>query len=259
MIIAQITDLHIRSDNLPLWGEVDTVQALKNTVEHLNHLKPAPDIVLATGDLVDQPSAKAYKILKKHLKHLNIPVFLIPGNHDGRAMMLDAFGKKSAPYLPRKLGHLSYAIEDRPLRLIGLDSTEPTETGGHICRERAAWLDQTLAQKPDVPTLIFLHHPPFRVGIPHMDDKGFIGADRLARVLSRHRQVIHLICGHMHRPIQASWQGIPATIAPSAAFQLQFKSSGKKRVSVSKEPAMVALYHWDPDSGLMAHLSPILS
>ncbi len=30
--------------------------------------------------------------------------------------------------------------------------------------ERLAWLDAKLALAPDRPTLIFMHHPPFRTG-----------------------------------------------------------------------------------------------
>lgn len=261
MLIAQITDLHLRSDNLPLWGEVDTVHALLSVIDHINALHPAPDVVLATGDLVDQPSPKAYKLLKKLLKGLKAPCYLIPGNHDDRALLLAAFGKKRAPYFDRRRSHLSYVIDDFPLRLIGLDSTEPGDQGGRICKDRAHWLDQVLAKAPDTPTLLFMHHPPFNVGIAHMDRMGFKGSDRLGDIITKHQQVIQIITGHMHRPIQSNWQGRMVSICPSAAFQLQFTPTKKQKVSVSREPAMVGLYRWtdhpDPFGTIMAHLNPV--
>ena len=54
MIIAQISDLHLRTDGQLLKGKIDTVASLEATIEHLNSLTPRPDPILATGDLVNK-------------------------------------------------------------------------------------------------------------------------------------------------------------------------------------------------------------
>ena len=49
---------------------------------------------------------------------------------------------------------------------------EGGESGGLLCGDRLAWLEQQLAAAPATPTLVAMHHPPFTTGIGHMDDIG---------------------------------------------------------------------------------------
>ena len=53
MLIAQVTDTHIKTDGALAYRKVDTAANLARCVDHLGRLDPAPDIVLMTGDLVD--------------------------------------------------------------------------------------------------------------------------------------------------------------------------------------------------------------
>ena len=46
------------------------------------------------------------------------------------------------------------------------------ERKGRFCAGRQAWLDAKLAEQPDRPTLLFIHHPPFDV------DDHYIGGYR---------------------------------------------------------------------------------
>ena len=77
------------------------------------------------------------------------PVFVIPGNHDSREGMREAFGREG--YLPRA-GFLHYAIEEYPLWIVALDTHFPGEHGGLLCAERLAWFDLALAAAPEGPT-----------------------------------------------------------------------------------------------------------
>src|SRR5271166_1678561 len=108
MIIAQITDTHIKRKGKLLHHMINTAKRLRKAVERLNALDPRPDVVLATGDLVEDGKRKEYKLLRKILDHLEIPLYVIPGNHDRSEAFLDAFSDHA--YLPR-YGPLQYAIE----------------------------------------------------------------------------------------------------------------------------------------------------
>ncbi|MEC7898517.1 MAG: metallophosphoesterase, partial [Actinomycetota bacterium] len=82
MLIAQISDLHIR-DHMGMFGElVDTSETLRKAVQLLNSLEPQPDVILATGDLTDDGTAEQYSQLLEIINHLNAPVLPLPGNHD---------------------------------------------------------------------------------------------------------------------------------------------------------------------------------
>src|SRR5258708_9166715 len=89
--IAQISDLHIRSRGQRAYGRGDTAKALENCVAALNALRPAPDFVVISGDLVDTPVGEEYDYLAELLAPLKPPFAGIPGNHDGRDLMRAVF------------------------------------------------------------------------------------------------------------------------------------------------------------------------
>ena len=70
-------------------------------------LNPRPDLVVATGDLVDAGSAAEYGHLRRLLAPLDLPLFLLPGNHDSRDELARAFPDHA--YLPRDGGSWSIA------------------------------------------------------------------------------------------------------------------------------------------------------
>ena len=78
MIIAQLTDLHIRADDLLCHGVADSTSKLTAAVDQLNCLEPKLDVVLLTGDLTDAGSEAEYRKLRACLDRLCIPFFVIP-------------------------------------------------------------------------------------------------------------------------------------------------------------------------------------
>ena len=73
MIIAQISDLHISGPEGRPDLDYATADHLARCVVHLNALDPRPDLVMASGDLVDQGSAEEYRRLAAILKDLELP------------------------------------------------------------------------------------------------------------------------------------------------------------------------------------------
>ena len=255
MLIAQITDTHVQMPGGPLDRHYDTAGHLARAVRHLNALRPQADLVLLTGDTVDGGTPAEYGRLREILADLQAPLFVIPGNHDDREAMRTAFAGDG--YLPAD-GFLQYVLEDWPLRLIGLDTLVGGEPGGWLCQERLGWLAARLDEAPDRPTVLFQHHPPFPVGIKVIDRMGLQGAGDLAALLSRHRQVRHLLAGHLHRPVATSFAGTVATVCPSTAHQLALDLPPADRLAVVMEPPAAALLLWDEAAGsLVHHLSQI--
>ena len=64
MLIAQITDTHIKPEGSLAYGHVDTSAFLARAVDHILHLDPRPDVVLGTGDLVDGGTPAEYARLR---------------------------------------------------------------------------------------------------------------------------------------------------------------------------------------------------
>lgn len=255
MIIAQISDLHLRTDGQLLKGKVDSMAALDASIRHLNNLSPRPDVVLVTGDLVNKAIKQDYDGLRRELDRLDMPYYVIAGNHDDRSLMRATFADHG--YLPMEGPYLNYVLEDFPLRLIGLDTMRPGSDGGEFCAERRQWLDDRLSEKPDTPTFIFMHHPPFQTGIDFMDELSFVGARETEAVVARHSQVEHVICGHMHRDITTAWGGTVASVSPSLCFQMVMDFNTGAQPGFVLEPAACPVYLWQEDRGVIAHRSLI--
>jgi len=263
VLVAQLSDPHIVARGAifraPVAGpppadervstEIDTAAHLASAVAALNALDPRPDAAVVTGDLCDHGERAEYENLHELLAPLQMPVFLIPGNHDSRDGMRALFGH--AGYLPAT-GFLQYAIEDFPLRIIALDTLITGQHGGELCAERLRWLDETLAAAPDRPTLVLMHHPPFATGIEYMDGHGFRNPEALAAVIAQHPQVERIACGHLHRSIDRRFAGTVAGTAPSTAHQIRLDLRPGVRLHFRFEPPGYQLHLWEA-GGLVTH------
>lgn len=255
MLIAQITDTHIKLPGKLAYRKVDTAVMLERCVQELLALKPQPDLILLTGDLVDLGRAEEYEHLKSILAPIKQRLIAIPGNHDERKAMRDAF--RDGGYLPTAGKFLQFTIDgDYPLRIVGLDTLVPGEGGGELCAERLGWLDRALSEKPNAPTLVLMHHPPFVTGIGHMDKIGLRGRDDFATIMERHAQVELILCGHLHRTIRAHVGGRPALTCPSPAHQVALDIDPDAPSYFRMEPPGFML-HWWNDGRLVSHTAVI--
>ncbi len=250
MIIAQITDLHVRPRGWKCNRVVETNAMLGRAIVTLNALKPAPDVVFATGDLVDTGMPDEYRVLREELGRLAMPVFLIPGNHDSRDALRAVFA--DAGYWPAG-EQLCYTVEDYPVRLIALDTQIPSKTEGEVGAAQLDWLAARLAEAPAKPTIIFMHHPPFPTGIGHMDRINCLDGAAVAAIVARHPQVERVACGHHHRPIQIRWAGTIGSVAPSTAHQVTLDLTEDAPASFDLEPPAFHLHSWGPGIGLVTH------
>jgi 3',5'-cyclic AMP phosphodiesterase CpdA len=255
MLLAQISDLHVTAAGTRLMDRVDTAGYLARAIAHVNALSPAADFVIITGDLVDQGSPAEYENLRAILAGLAPPWGLLPGNHDDRTALRQAFA--GAGRLPRAGEFLHYVVEELPVRLIALDTQVPGETGGALCPARLDWLAARLDEAPARPTVIAMHHPPFVSGIVGMDAINCANSDALGSLVARHPQVERIICGHIHRPICLRWHGTVVTSAPSTAHQVALDLEPHSPVAWIMEPPACHLHYWQPEMGLVTHLSYI--
>jgi 3',5'-cyclic AMP phosphodiesterase CpdA len=252
LIVGQISDLHVRVPGARISGVVEPGEQLKRCVERLLALNRRPDLLLLTGDLVESGSPEEYLELRQLLAPLPMPWFVLPGNHDDRSVLRDLF--RDHAYLHQWLPFAQYALEQWPLRIVALDTVVPGAPGGRLCEERLEWLDRTLAREPRKPTLIAMHHPPFKTWIEEMDGMGLEHPDRFAAVLARHPQVERIVCGHLHRTIEARFAGIPASTCPSTSHQIALDLEPGSRARMALEPPGFRLHVWSESSGVVSHL-----
>lgn len=251
-LIAQISDLHLKAGGKPSYGVVDTLAALRRAVEHLNASQPRPDVVVISGDLVDFGHPDEYAVLRPELQRLAMPCYLVPGNHDDRAHLLAAFADHA--YLPQSPeAPLDWVVDSHPVRLIGLDTTIPGSHGGQLQDSQLRWLDAQLAMRPQVPTVLILHHPPFISGIGHMDREPFRNAAALEWLIGGHPQVERLLCGHLHRSMQRRFAGSLCCVCPGVSHQIVLDLQPAAPAHFNLEPPGYLLHHWHAEHGLVTH------
>jgi 3',5'-cyclic-AMP phosphodiesterase len=253
MLIAQLTDLHVRPVGKPANRVVETNVFTERALRTVAAFQPRPDVLVITGDLTDCGLADAYVNLARMLhRNAPMPVFVIPGNHDGRDALRKGLGH--LPGVTADPHFVQYAVEDYPMRLVLLDTVVPGEAHGELCAERLSFLDRTLAAAPQRPTIVAMHHPPFACGIGHMDRINLRNAAQFTEVIARHKQVERIICGHHHRAITARVAHTIAQIAPSVAHQVEMTLDPEDPGAFVFEPPAFQLHRWSAADGLVSHL-----
>ncbi|MGC3981718.1 MAG: phosphodiesterase [Steroidobacteraceae bacterium] len=250
MIVAQISDTHISTGEMRYRNEL----ALQRAVSHLMTLPARPDVVLITGDCVDAGSLEEYRQFQQLLQPLTMPVYVIPGNHDDRKNLQRVFGEQGAPAMP---GFVQYVVDKWPVRLIALDTNVPFEADGFLCSERLAWLHERLVEQPERPTLIFMHHPPFKTGLKVQDDMGLGNAEAFWDIIADHPQVERIVAGHLHSAMLQRCRNTIAMTCPSTIELLLPDFHQPQRLGIVTQAPACLLHVWTEDSGLVTHTSII--
>lgn len=252
MLIAHLSDLHLFADR-PETAHTppDIADRVRRMVADINRLAPRPDAVLISGDITDGGSARDYALARSILDRLEVPYFLVPGNHDRRETLRAAFADR-VPFADGPF--LNFAARIGAVSVIGLDSTLPGRVEGMACAERLAWLDTAVADAAKHHFLI-LHHPPFPTGNRHWDSWGLVeGGDGIAALARRAGGRLSVLCGHVHQPIHTVWHGAYAAIAGSPAFTFGLGIEAETEPSVVAAPCAYWLHHRRADSSIGVHL-----
>ena len=174
---AVITDLHVKAD-----PERINNQVLAETVDILNAMDPPPELVLLTGDLVDQlPSddpayyeenTTAVHQVATLLAGLAMPALPSLGNHDyftNDGVLENEVTEDPEAREALMMEHLGmpgpwYRYDHRGVAFCALNTMQPDPDAdwhpgecGSFGPEQLAWLEQQLAG--GLPCVLFFHHP----------------------------------------------------------------------------------------------------
>ncbi|MGO8918046.1 MAG: phosphodiesterase [Stellaceae bacterium] len=255
MWIAQISDTHIRPAGVLYQRVADSNAMVAAAIGQINALDPLPDLVLLSGDIVDEGRPAEYAMARQLLATLTAPLRIIPGNHDDRSACRAAFHDHA--YLPAS-GPFNY-VDDRsgPVRIVALDVTLPGQHHGEVDDDALSWLDGVLASDRERPTLLMMHQPPFACGVPYLDQYWCRGGERLAAIVARYPAVERIVCGHVHRQMQLRFAGTVLCTAPSTVTAIALQPRPDARPASFLEPPGFLLHHWQADRGLLTHSVPI--
>jgi 3',5'-cyclic AMP phosphodiesterase CpdA len=253
MLIAQMTDIHIgfAPDETP--EELNRTR-FRATLRRVIGGPNRPDMLVLSGDITDKGDEESYRKTRELIDRCPFPVWPMCGNHDVRDELLRAF-----PQVTPEDGFAQYVVEQDGLRIVFLDTLDEGRHGGAFCERRQAWLGERLAEAPDTPTLIFMHHPPVVSGIAWMDpDPEEPWVQRFAAAVRGAKQVVAIHCGHLHRPLMTTFEGIPLGVTPSVAPLVAMDlrpidpDGPDGRDLITTESPTYAMHRWDGAS-LVTH------
>ncbi|WP_312214079.1 metallophosphoesterase [Pseudescherichia sp.] len=238
MLLAQLSDIHAAPDN-------DNLSRLACALTWLDTLQP--DVLVLTGDLVDDGWLAGYQAIAKLLDSKPWPVFILPGNADCHEMMRAVWNNQ--PW--SDTGAMHFVKEISGMRLIGLDTTVNGAAAGSVL-EHLSWLEKHLAADTTLPAILFLHHHIFKSGIPALDNIMCSGHRELERLLKNApRPLVAITGGHVHRPMMSNVAGIPAFICGSICPANPLWLGGESVPPVYDPPSL--MIHRFTDGTLVSH------
>ncbi len=252
MLIAHLTDLHIRPRGVPAYRVAETNKMVERAIDAVRRMLPKPDCVIISGDLTDCGLVEEYELLRGLLARLDMPVYLIPGNHDRRDNFKKVLGEFHG--VNDDPTYIRFTVDGGPVRLVALDTIVPGKSEGALHDDQLKWLEATLEADNETPTIVFMHHPPFDCGIDHMDRIRLLkGVDEFAHIIAANPQVERVLCGHHHRPIHMLWAGTICSTGPSVAHQVQLDLEGGEPGGLVFEPTAFQIHKWIEGTGLVTH------
>lgn len=241
--ILQISDTHIVPEGALVSGRLDTADALARLVLRINSIRDqigAIDALLVSGDLSDDGRGASYARFKTLIAPLNLPTYVIPGNHDVRETMRTA----CADVLPTD-GLLNWTRQIGEIHLIGLDTLVEGQKHGTLTPATLTFLRAALVRADGAPVLLALHHPPFSSGIRFMDDIGLTNQQDFTDAVSGYAGELRIVCGHIHTLMIQTVAGHVEISAPSPSSTFAFDRRPDAPVGFHTQEGGCLLHRWD--------------
>jgi 3',5'-cyclic AMP phosphodiesterase CpdA len=213
--IVQLTDLHLTSSPDGRSWRADVWTNFRRALAHVKSEIGGTDLLVLTGDLANQRRPETYARLREAVDGWSDRLQVLPGNHDDREMVRAAFGDRLLP----GRATLNFVARLGDFRLIGLDTLRPWHVHGLLGEEQLTWLAGEIGQS-ETPTIVFMHHPPVRVGTWWLD-KDLLRDHETLKDVVRGSPVRALFCGHVHQESTGPFGDARVWTTPSTAYQFR--------------------------------------
>lgn len=231
MRIIQITDLHLPaagedSAGIDSWKNLDLI--LKEAATY------TPDLLVFTGDFcLNQSHAVIFQKFAERLNNLDMSMRFIPGNHDApehlQKFVIEKRGESN--FYPRE--------QRENYTFLYLNSSN-----AHLPEEEYEVLKKACAVDSRIPLLVFMHHPPVKIGVPHMDRKyAFAEAEKFKNAVSKAKRPVHIFCGHYHNQRTVFCENFIIHSSPSTSFQVEDRTEGYAVMGYEAGMRVIDLFH----------------
>ncbi|MBS9424323.1 3',5'-cyclic-AMP phosphodiesterase [Photorhabdus caribbeanensis] len=212
--ILQITDTHLFANKEDTLLGINTYRSYQAVLDAILKQNADIDLIVATGDLVQDQSLEAYRHFADGIARLPAPCVWLPGNHDYQPAMVDALA--AAGVSPSK-----QILVGKHWQLLMLDSQVQGVPHGELSEYQLEWMKKCLDQYPERYTVILLHHHPLPSGCTWLDQHSLRNSHILAQYLQSYSRVKAMLCGHIHQEMDLDWNGIRMMATPSTCVQFK--------------------------------------
>ena len=245
--ILQFTDTHLLQDPAGSLRGARTLPRLQACLAHARrHFFPA-DAVVLTGDIVhDEPVA--YGAVDLLFGELDMPVLLIPGNHDIPDEMRRQLG-----HAPFQVGGQWRTANGWQILLLETWFAESADGEGQLGAAQLQEVDEVLARGTELHAFVFLHHPPVPMDSPSLDELGLLDGPELSATVARHPRVRGVCWGHAHQALDlyrardVRFMCTPATcmqFKPRNDFAADDRPPGYRVIDLLADGAIVSEVVW---------------
>tara|TARA_X000000368_G_scaffold242103_1_gene191274 strand:- start:247 stop:1011 length:765 start_codon:yes stop_codon:yes gene_type:complete len=249
MIIAQISDTHLIcvSSKFKVIAE-NRIKYLENCVSNILGLRPQPDAIIHTGDVSHNGLIEEYRLAYKILNRLNSPIFFTPGNRDDKNNLKSIFLHSYLTNAERD--QFIYSTYFKDFRIISMDTSCKKNNQGEITLKGLEIFSQILMENKEIPTVIFMHHPPYDVSLSSNKNIEYNSEKLIPKFwkILESFNVIGLFCGHIHRNFQTKVGNIISQTLPPIALDL----SRDKKVNKELNKIQYFLHTYSKSTGIVS-------
>ena len=214
--LVQFTDTHLLVDPAATLRGARTLPRLQACLAHARrHFFPV-DAILVTGDVVhDDPAA--YGVVDLVLGDLDVPVLLIPGNHDVPDEM-----RRRLAHRPFQVGGEFRTANGWQVLLLESWFAESADGEGQLGDRQLTAVEDALAHDAAPHAFVFLHHPPVRMDSDALDELGLLDGAELCRTVAQHARVRGVCWGHAHQALDIyARNDVRLMCTPATAMQFR--------------------------------------
>ena len=188
---ALLTDLHVTHKGTAF-------EDLEKSVKQINQ-SPQIEFVLVTGDITEEGDYISLLRAKKALDKLNIPYYIIPGNHETK------WSESGVTDFDKIYGDNRFCFEHNGYLFLGFNSGPLMRMAdGHVAPQDITWLENNLKKAgKDKPVFLATHYPMQKEDVDNWYEV-------IDAVYPYH--ICAFVGGHYHKNQLFDYDGIPGVI-----------------------------------------------
>lgn len=212
--ILHITDTHLFADENGALLGIKSNASFLSVINEIKRGNRKYDLIVATGDFVQDGSKKSYARFAEQIKQFNTPCVWLAGNHDNFSYMQEVFS--------------NYQLAENKVVSLGdnwlivlLNSQVVGQACGLLPQSELQFLEKTLLAHTDKNVMVFLHHHPISSGCHWLDEHILKNSNELEEIVKKFPSIKGLGWGHIHQQQDHVWHNCHAFSTPSTCFQFK--------------------------------------